>query len=157
MKEFNVKASRIETSSALGRLYPISTAKTYPVYIGLDVHKETIAVALARVGREEPEFSGEIANRPKAIAKLVTRLSSEFKGEVLLFCYEAGPCGYVLYRQFLELGQDCQVVAPSLIPQKPGERVKTDRLDAVKLARSLRSGDLSAVWVPDEEQRRCVT
>jgi transposase len=152
MKEFNVKEPRIETATAQGSLHPISIAQTYPAYIGLDVHKDTIAVAVARMGREEPEYRGEIANNPKAIAKLVERLSGEFNGEVLLFCYEAGPCGYVLYRQLLRLGQDSQVVAPSLIPKKPGERVKTDRLDAVKLARSLRNGDLSAVWVPDEEQ-----
>jgi len=152
MKEFNAKEQRIETATALGRVLAIPATDPYPVYIGLDVHKETLAVAVARRGREAPEFRGEIANRPKAVAKLVARLSQEFNGEVLLFCYEAGPCGYVLYRQLLELGQDCQVVAPSLIPKKPGERVKTDRLDAVKLARSLRSGDLSAVWVPDEEQ-----
>jgi transposase len=70
----------------------------------------------------------------------------------LSFCYEAGPCGYGLYRQLLSLGHDCQVVAPSLIPKKPGERIKTDRRDASKLARAQRSGDLTAVWVPDEEQ-----
>jgi transposase len=136
MKELNVKESRIETATAQGSLHPISIAQTYPAYIGLDVHKDTIAVAVARMGREEPEYRGEITNNPKAIAKLVERLSGEFNGEVLLFCYEAGPCGYVLYRQLLRLGQDSQVVAPSLIPKKPGERVKTDRLDAVKLARS---------------------
>lgn len=152
MKEFNVKEQHVETASALGSILQSTMPETYPAYIGLDVHKETIAVAVAQLGREHPEFRGEIANRPKAVAKLVARLSKEFNGEALLFCYEAGPCGYVLYRQLLELGQDCQVVAPSLIPTKPGERVKTDRLDAVKLARSLRSGDLSAVWVPDEEQ-----
>jgi transposase len=71
---------------------------------------------------------------------------------MLLFCYEAGPCGYGLYRQLTEAGHDCQVVAPSLIPKKPGERIKTDRRDALKLARLLRAGDLTAVWVPDAEQ-----
>jgi transposase len=152
MKEFNVKEPHIETATALGSVLQRDTPSAYPAYIGLDVHKETIAVAVARMGRKAPEFIGEIANRPKAVAKLVKWLSREFNGEVLLFCYEAGPCGYVLYRQLLDLGQDCQVVAPSLIPKKPGDRVKTDRRDAVNLARSLRSEDLSAVWVPDEEQ-----
>jgi len=158
MKEFNAEKVRFETEtafetvSALGAIRQAQTFVRYPAYIGLDVHKETIAVAVARAGRTDPEFRGEIANRPKTVAKLVERLSQEFDGEVLLFCYEAGPCGYVLYRQILELGHDCQVVAPSLIPKKPGERIKTDRRDAGKLSRFLRSGDLTAVWVPDEEQ-----
>ncbi|MCP4287549.1 MAG: hypothetical protein GY792_24435, partial [Gammaproteobacteria bacterium] len=85
------------------------TIGSYPAYIGLDVHKETIAIAVARAGRDAPESGGEIANRPKTVTKLVERLNQEFEGEVLLFCYEAGPCGYGLYRQLLELGHDCQV------------------------------------------------
>jgi transposase len=152
MKEFNAEAVRIETASALEAVRPAQAGRKYPAYIGLDVHKETIAVAVARVGRAAPESRGEIANKPKTVAKLVERLNQEFDGEVLLFCYEAGPCGYGLYRQLLALGHDCQVVAPSLIPKKPGERIKTDRRDACKLARTLRNGDLTAVWVPDEEQ-----
>jgi len=152
MKEFNAEEVRFETVTAIGAIRQAENLIRYPAYIGLDVHKETIAVAVARAGREEPEFRGEIANKPKKVARLVERLSQEFNGEVLLFCYEAGPCGYVLYRQLLELGHDCQVVAPSLIPKKPGERIKTDRRDAGKLSRFLRSGDLTAVWVPDEEQ-----
>jgi transposase len=152
MKEFNAEAVRIETASALEAVRPAQAGRKYPAYIGLDVHKETIAVAVARVGRAAPESRGEIANKPKTVAKLVERLNQEFDGEVLLFCYEAGPCGYGLYRQLLALGHDCQVVAPSLIPKKPGERIKTDRRDACKLAGTLRSGDLTAVWVPDEEQ-----
>ena len=152
MKEFNAKEIRIETVSALDTIRQAHRESNYPAYIGLDVHKERIAVAVARSGREEPESRGEIANKPKHVAKLVTRLSREFDGDVLLFCYEAGPCGYGLYRRLLELGQDCQVVAPSLIPKKPGERIKTDRRDACKLARTLRNGDLTTVWVPDEEQ-----
>jgi len=152
MKQFNAEQIQIETTSALGTVMQAEAMSQYPAYIGLDVHKENIVVAVARVGRSAPASWGEIANKPKAIAKLVERLNMEFSGEVLLFCYEAGPCGYGVYRQLLELGQDCQVVAPSLIPKKPGERIKTDRRDATKLARSLRSGDLTAVWVPDEEQ-----
>ena len=122
------------------------------MYVGLDVHKETIAVAVANPGRDEPTYRNEIANKPKAVAKLIGRLSRETDGAVMLFCYEAGPCGYELYRQILGLGHDCQVVAPSLIPKKAGERIKTDRRDALKLAGYLRSGDLTAVWVPDREQ-----
>jgi transposase len=152
MKEFTAEAVRIETASALEAVFQAQAGHQYPAYIGLDVHKESIAVAVARAGREAPESRGEIANKPKAVAKLVERLNQEFEGEVLLFCYEAGPCGYGLYRQLLALGHDCQVVAPSLIPRKPGERIKTDRRDARKLAQALRSGDLTAVWVPDEEQ-----
>jgi transposase len=152
MKEFTAEAVRIETASALEAVWQAQLDRKYPVYIGLDVHKESIAVAVARAGREAPESRGEIANKPKTVAKLVERLNQEFDGEVLLFCYEAGPCGYGLYRQLLALGHDCQVVAPSLIPRKPGERIKTDRRDARKLAQALRSGDLTAVWVPDEEQ-----
>ena len=152
MKEFNSEAVRYETASALKTVMQAQAGHQYPAYIGLDVHKESIAVAVARAGREAPESRGEIANKPKTVAKLVERLNQEFEGEVLLFCYEAGPCGYGLYRQLLGLGHDCQVVAPSLIPRKPGERIKTDRRDACKLARTLRNGDLTAVWVPDEEQ-----
>jgi transposase len=152
MKECNAKAAGNEPASALETLRQRAADCQYSAYIGLDVHKETIAVAVARAGREAPVSRGEIANRPKALAKLVERLNEEFGGGVQLFCYEAGPCGYGLYRQLLALGQDCQVVAPSLIPRKPGERIKTDRRDACKLAGALRNGDLTAVWVPDEEQ-----
>ena len=152
MKEFNPTETHFESASALDMFSGGKLTVRYPAYIGLDVHKETIAVAVARTGRDTPESWGEIANKPKTIAKLVARLQQEFDGEVLLFCYEAGPCGYTLYRQLLSLGHDCQVVAPSLIPKKPGERIKTDRLDALKLSRYLRAGDLTAVWVPDEEQ-----
>jgi len=152
MKEFNVEAVQVETASALETIRQAQAERQYPAYIGLDTHKDTIAVAVARAGRAAPELRGEIANKPKAVAKLVERLNREFHGEVLLFCYEAGPCGYGLYRQLLALGHDCEVVAPSLIPKKPGEKVKTDRRDAGKLSRLLRSGDLTAVWVPDEEQ-----
>lgn len=120
------------------------------VYVGLDVHKEFIAIALAYEGRGEPAYYGELVNTPAVARELVKRLAN--KGSVLHFCYEAGPCGYGLYRQLTELGQACEVVAPSLIPRKAGERMKTDRRDALSLARLHRSGDLTAVWVPDGEQ-----
>jgi transposase len=120
------------------------------IYVGLDVHKETIAVAVARAGRGESEYHGEIAHSAAAAGKLLKRLSPN--GEVLNVCYEAGPCGYGLHRQLTALGHECAVVAPSLIPRKAGERLKTDRRDALMLARLHRAGELTAVWVPDEEQ-----
>ena len=152
MKEFNAEQARVETVSALETVQEASKPKRYAVYVGLDVHKETIAVAIARPGREEPEFRGEIAHKRKSMEKLIGHLSQEFDGAVMLFCYEAGPCGYGLHRQILESGHDCEVVAPSLIPKKAGERIKTDRRDALKLSRLLRAGELTAIWVPDEEQ-----
>ncbi len=124
----------------------------YGAFIGLDVHKDSIAVAVALPGRDQPQYRGEFAHEPRKIQKWLSRLSAEFEGLLLLFCYEAGPCGYGLYRQLVAAGHDCQVVAPSLIPKKAGERVKTDRRDALKLARLLRGGDLTPVWVPDAEQ-----
>ena len=119
-------------------------------YVGLDVHKETIAVAVARPVGGEVTSLGVIEHRPAAVRNLLARLSRD--GQVLELCYEAGPCGYGLYRTLTELGHRCCVVAPSLIPRKPGERVKTDRRDALTLARLLRSGDLTPVWVPGPEQ-----
>ncbi len=114
-------------------------------YVGLDVHAETIAVAVAEPDGEVP-FLGMIPNRPEAVAKLIRKLGPR---EHLRACYEAGPCGYVLYWQLTRLGVPCDVVAPTLVPTKPGDRIKTDRRDAVKLARCYRSGDLTPVWVPD--------
>ena len=113
--------------------------------VGLDVHAETIAVAVAEPGGEVRPL-GIIPNRPEAVAKLVRKLGPR---EHLRVCYEAGPCGYVLYWQLTRLGIHCDVVAPTLVPTKPGDRVKTDRRDAAKLARCYRAGDLTPVWVPD--------
>jgi transposase len=116
-------------------------------FIGLDVHKATMAVAVAEEA-EPPASYGTIANDPAAVRKLMARLSGP---EVRLrVAYEAGPTGYALHRQLSALGIECIVVAPSLIPVRPGDKVKTDRRDALKLARLLRSGDLTPVWVPDE-------
>src|SRR5512142_274139 len=116
-------------------------------FVGLDVHADTISVAVAEPGRDGAVRSlGRIPNRPEAIRKLVARLG---RPESLRVCYEAGPCGYVVYWQLTQLGVACEVVAPTLIPVKAGDRVKTDRRDAEKLARCYRAGDLTAVWVPD--------
>ena len=119
-------------------------------YVGLDTHKDTIAVAIAEIYGGKPRFYGEIPNTPVAITKLVKKLSQN--GETLSFCYEAGPCGYEIYRQLTEMGSVCEVVAPSLIPSKPGDRIKTDRRDCEMLARLHRAGELTPVWVPDHEQ-----
>jgi transposase len=124
--------------------------KEFSKYVGLDTHKETIAVAVADAMGGKSCFYGEIANTPEAIRKLVKHLCPD--GEVLSFCYEAGPCGYEIYRQISRLGHHCSVVAPALIPAKPGERVKTDRRDSEKLSRLDRAGELTPVWVPDQEQ-----
>ncbi len=121
---------------------------TKTTYLGLDVHAATIAVAMLEDGQERPEVH-EIANDPASIRKTIKRLA---KDRSLRCCYEAGPCGYVVQRQLAAMGIDCAVVAPSLIPQKPGDRVKTDRRDAVKLSRLLRSGDLTPITVPTEDQ-----
>ena len=116
-------------------------------FVGLDVHAETIAVAVA-----EPEGEirslGMIPNREESVRKLVKKLGPV---EQLRFCYEAGPTGYVLYWQLTKMGAACTVVAPTLLPVKAGDRVKADRWDALKLARNYRAGELMAVWVPDAE------
>jgi transposase len=119
------------------------------VFVGLDVHKSTISVAIAHEERSgEVRHWGTIANSADHVRKLVAKLGSN--GCLLHFCYEAGPCGYGLYRQLIELGHDCVVVAPSLIPIKAGDRVKTDRRDALMLAKLHRAGELTSVWVPNE-------
>ena len=116
-------------------------------FVGMDVHAESISVAVVE-GNGEERWLGKIANREESIRKLVRQLGPV---ERLRACYEAGPTGYTLYWQLTKLGVSCEVIAPSLIPVKPGERVKTDRRDARKLARCYRAGDLTAVWVPDQQ------
>ena len=114
-------------------------------HVGLDVHAETIVVAVAEPDGSVREM-GTIRHRPEAVRKLIAKLGGP---SALRVCYEAGPTGYPLYWQLTALGVHCDVIAPSLIPTKAGDRVKTDRKDAAKLARCYRAGDLTAVWVPD--------
>jgi transposase len=117
-------------------------------YVGLDVHKEGIVVAVAAGGlRGEVREYGRIANTSTALDRLLRKLGGD--GMRLRFCYEAGPCGYGIQRHVSAQGQECVVVAPSLIPKRAGDRIKTDRRDAISLARLHRAGELTAVWVPD--------
>jgi len=125
-------------------------AQSTPLFVGLDVHKDSIAVAHAQgQSADAPVYVGMIGTRQADLSKLIRRLQA--KTPTLVFTYEAGPCGYGLYRDLTDRGFDCRVVAPSLIPKKPGDKVKTDRRDAVELARLLRSGDLTRVYVPSVE------
>src|SRR3712207_2227244 len=135
-------------------------------YVGLDTSKLKISVALAEAGRHgevrflgdiastpeagrhgEVRFLGDIASTPEAVERLVRKLAKRHRR--LAFVYEAGPTGYGSQRQIAALGHDCAVVAPSLIPKRPGERVKTNRRDALTLAKLHRAGELAPVWVPD--------
>ncbi len=116
-------------------------------YVGLDVHAETISVAVAEETGEVLSL-GKIPNTPQHIAKVVKKLRKD--RSTIRVCYEAGPCGYVVYWQLTKLGVHCDVVAPTLIPVKSGDRVKTDKRDAKKLARLYRAGELTSVWVPDD-------
>jgi transposase len=114
-------------------------------FVGLDVHAETIAVAVSE-GRKQVRAVGTIPNRPEAVRRLLGKLG---KANELRVCYEAGPTGYALYWQLTAMGIACEVIAPSLAPAKPGDRVKTDRRDAERLASSYQAGTLTPVWVPD--------
>src|SRR6516165_6456356 len=117
-------------------------------FVAFDTSKLRNAVAIAEAGRAgEVRFLGEIENTEAATAKLVRKLATKYAR--LTFCYEAGPTGYGLYRQIKSLGHECLVGAPSLIPKKAGDRVKTNRRDALNLVKLLRAGELTAVWVPD--------
>ena len=125
------------------------------LYVGMDVHKESIAVAyVAEEHHAEVVYLGAIGTRQCDIDQLIRKMQS--KSQHLLFVYEAGPCGYWLYRYLTKKGHVCWVVAPSLIPKRAGDRVKPDRRDAMQLARLRRSGDLTPVYVPavDDEAIR---
>ena len=115
----------------------------------MDVHKNSISVAVAAAGRGEAHFYGKIDNRPEAIRRLISALAPS--GQRLHYCYEAGPCGYGICRQIRDTEHDGDLVAPSLTPRKSGDRVKTDRRDALTLARLDRAGELSTVWTPSPE------
>jgi transposase len=119
------------------------------VFVGLDVHLDSIYIAIAESGRDgEVRSMGSVANRPETIRKSFGKLQAKYKH--IYACYEAGPCGYGLYWQLTGMNINCEVIAPSLIPRKSGDRVKTDKRDALMLARCHRAGELTAVWVPDE-------
>ena len=118
------------------------------VFVAFDVAKRKHAVAIAEGGRTgEVRFLGEIENSAATIERVIKRLAGRY--DRLHVCFEAGPTGYELYRHIRDLGHDCMVVAPALIPKRPGEHVKTNRRDAITLARLHRAGELTAVWVPD--------
>lgn len=122
--------------------------KTVNAYVGLDVHRDTIAVAVADEHRRgEVRFHGNIPNTPADLKKLVRRLSKQH--DEIEFTYEAGPCGYDIYRQLTDQEFVCRVIAPSHILRRPGDRTKNDHRDAVTLARLARAGELTEVWVPD--------
>ena len=120
------------------------------VFVGFDTAKKRHAVAVADAGRDGEIrylYLGEIDSAPATVERVIRKLASRY--EKVHVCYEAGPTGYGLYHQVRALGHECTVVAPSLIPKRAGERVKTNRRDATTLARLLRAGELTAVWVPD--------
>jgi hypothetical protein len=117
-------------------------------FLAFDSVNEKHAVAIADDGRDgEVHYLGEIDNSPDAVRKLVAKLSRQY--ERLRFCYEAGPTGYGLHRQLTDLGQVCDVIAPTMIPKRSGDRVKTSRRDSLTLVKLLRAGELRAIWVPD--------
>ena len=128
----------------------VTRSTTPEYYIGLDVHKSSISIACAAADGSAPEFYGKTTGSnlsvERALVKLLKKLGCE-KAD-LRICYEAGPTGFVLVRRLVQLGYDCIVIAPSKIPQKSGDKVKTDRKDSKKLARLLRAGELEAIHVP---------
>ena len=122
------------------------------LFIGLDTHKEFVEIAYIEDNRgAQPIHFGRISSAKTAIKKLIRQFESKYPSATLHFVYEAGPCGYWIYRLITSLGHCCYVVAPSLIPKKPGERVKTDKRDALKLAKLLKSEDLTPIYVPEPE------
>lgn len=122
------------------------------VFIGMDTHKESTDISYVLEGhKEKPHHFGKISTNKQAMVKLVRQFQSKYPKATLHFVYEAGPCGYWLYRLLAQLDQECYVVAPSLIPKKPGDRVKTDKRDSLQLAQLLKNGDIHAIYVPEAE------
>lgn len=119
-------------------------------FVGLDVSKSKIAIAIADEGRDEPRYWGTIEHTKQAVIKLINKLRRE-EEITLEVCYEAGPTGYILYRWLLEMDIQCTVVAPSLIPKRAGDKIKTDKRDALRLAQLFRAGELTSVYVPTPE------
>ncbi len=118
-------------------------------FIGLDVHQETIAIAIADdVEDREVRYFGTIPNKAEALHAALKKIGQN--GSEIHVCYESGPCGFVIYRYLVKIGVDCMVISPSSMPRRPNDRVKTDHRDAQTLARLLRAGELAPVWVPDE-------
>src|SRR6187397_2198378 len=132
------------------------TMKKQLLFVGLDVHAQNITIAVAPGDGTEARLYGAIANDLHALEKVFAKLRKAHPGTELRVCYEAGPTGFVLARRLAQLKVDCTVVAPSLIPVRCGERIKTDRRDARKLARLHRAGELSAVHVPDASDEAMV-
>jgi transposase len=118
------------------------------IYVGMDVHKETIAIAVLRDNSGNTEFERQIRNEPNQIKKLFKKLKD--KGENIVCCYEAGPTGFTLFRQLEDMEITCYVAAPSLLPRKPGDRIKTDKRDAVMLAKVLRNQEIVPVHIPSK-------
>ena len=123
--------------------------RNYAKYVGVDDHKDSLTIAVAEHGRAAPSLYGEIRKDAAALRKLAEKLGGP---DEVSFCYEAGPGGYVIYRWLRTMGYECVVVSPALVPKRPGERVKTDRRDALSLARQHRAGELTPVWVPGKDQ-----
>ena len=122
------------------------------VFIGMDTHKEFTDVAYVYEGFDQkPQHLGKFPSRKQSMTKMVRQFQSKHPKATLYFVYEAGPCGYWLYRLFRSLGQECFIVAPSLVPKKPGDRVKTDKRDSLMLAQLLKSGDVNPIYVPAAE------
>ena len=122
------------------------------LFIGLDTHKDFHEVAYCEDGRGNmPMHYGRVPSSKVSIKKLIRHFESKYPNATLHFVYEAGPCGYWIYRFITSLGHCCYVVSPSLIPKKPGERIKTDRRDALKLVKLLKSEDLTPIYVPEPE------
>lgn len=150
----SLKSTELDVPEAVTAVIPEQPrlVRDYPGFVGIDQHAQWLAVAVALMGMSEPESWGRFENSPKGVKKLLKRLGRTFGGQVVALCYEAGPCGFGLYRMLVEAGHDCLVVSPASVAVEAGNRRKTDRRDASLLAKRLRSGELRGITVPDEER-----